>query len=623
MSAITGIFYRNGRKVKPRIIKKMNDKLSHRGPNGSSVWSDGPVGLGHQMLWTTPESLHEKLPFYDNTAGLVITADSRIDNRKDLSEDLEINDNEEISDSYFILKAYEKWGENCPKHLLGDFAFAIWDENHEKLFCARDHFGVKPFNYYLSDNLFCFSTEIKAIHCIPEVLCKLNQLMAAFYLIPNVEIDNLTFYEEILRLPAAHSLTIDLSNVQIQKFWNLDHDLKVRMDSDEDYINKFRELFNEAVRCRLRSAFPIGFELSGGLDSSSIVDVAKNLTENKGFLNTFSLVTEDPQSDESFFIKKMIESGGINPYLLNVDKISPLNDANEISWHLEHPLFSPNVSFFWNLYKKMKRNNIRVLFRGYDGDGVISQGQFYMKELLLNGQWKSLLAEIHGISKRQNLSPYNVLLNKAVFPIVPSHLRNLWRQIRGIRKEGDFIFNNKELDSQLNFKEKYKLYDKFSINPKNAKEFHYILITQGSHQFAFEFLDKLISAFSIEPRYPYFDKRLVEFCYAIPTEQKFKFGWDRMILRRSMSDSVPEEIRWRPLKKFLTPVFEENFLKFEKECINYFIYEKSDNYKFFANPEDIMNIYRRYKLKNDDYQISDVRDIWKVVTLMLWLQGSK
>ena len=118
MSAITGIFYRDGRTVDSKLIKKMNDKLSHRGKDGSNIWCEGPIAFGHQMLFTTQESLQEKLPFHDKKARLVITADARIDNRKELSEELEIEDKENVSDSYFILKSYEKWGEKCPEHLL-------------------------------------------------------------------------------------------------------------------------------------------------------------------------------------------------------------------------------------------------------------------------------------------------------------------------------------------------------------------------------------------------------------------------------------------------------------------------------------------------------------------------
>ena len=162
MSAITGIFYRNGRNVNYDQIKKMNDSISHRGKDGSGVWIEGSVALGHQMLHTTQESLLEKLPFKDETSGMVITADARIDNRTELALVLKLENNEKVPDSTFILKAYQKWGEMCPDKLLGDFAFAIWDPYKKQLFCARDHMGVKPFYYYLSDDALFFATEIKA-----------------------------------------------------------------------------------------------------------------------------------------------------------------------------------------------------------------------------------------------------------------------------------------------------------------------------------------------------------------------------------------------------------------------------------------------------------------------------
>ena len=146
MSAITGIFYRDSRTVKPELIKKMNNRFSHRGPDGSAIWHDRPIALGHQMLWTTRNLCMRNYHFMTQK-GLVITADARIDNRKELSKKLDIENIEEISDSYFILKSYEKWGEKCPEYLLGDFAFVIWDENKRTLFCARDHMGIKPFYY--------------------------------------------------------------------------------------------------------------------------------------------------------------------------------------------------------------------------------------------------------------------------------------------------------------------------------------------------------------------------------------------------------------------------------------------------------------------------------------------
>ncbi len=141
--------------------------------------------------------MHEKLPFHDEKAGLIITADARIDNRKELSEELDIENIEEVSDSYFILKSYEKWGEKCPEHLLGDFAFAIWDEKEEKLFCARDHMGIKPFYYYLNDDIFVFGTEIKALFDVPNVPYQLNKIKVALYLM-DIEDNKLTFYRKYL-----------------------------------------------------------------------------------------------------------------------------------------------------------------------------------------------------------------------------------------------------------------------------------------------------------------------------------------------------------------------------------------------------------------------------------------
>ena len=277
MSSITGILYRDRRLINQETILKMNNSLSHRGPDGSAFWNIGSVAIGHQMLYTTKESLHEILPFYDDKTDLAITADARIDNRHDLAIELDIVDDENISDSYFILKSYEKWGELCPKHLLGDFAFAIWDNNENKLFCARDHMGVKPFYYYLNENIFIFSTEIKALFTLSEVPKELNEKKLALYLNRDILDKELTFYKDIKSLPGAHKLIITSENFVNEIYWKLDPNFNLKMDTEEDYANAFRELFAEAVKCRLRSHYPIGFELSGGLDSSSIVCMAKKI----------------------------------------------------------------------------------------------------------------------------------------------------------------------------------------------------------------------------------------------------------------------------------------------------------------------------------------------------------
>lgn len=360
MSGITGIFRRDGRDADPDDIKKMNDKIAHRGPDGSRVWCEGPVAFGHQMLHTTQESLHEILPFEDEESGLVITADARIDNRKDLAPQLGIEDNEFVSDSYFILKAYEKWGEKCPEELLGDFAFAIWDKNKERLFCARDHMGVKPFYYFISDDIFIFSTEIKSIFSISDVSIKLNEIMVADYFLYNFNDKEITFYENILRLPNAHQISISRNRSKIYTFWELDISKEIKFDSNEEYINKFKEIFFEAVKCRLRSSSQVGALLSGGLDSSSIVCTSNEILKGtKTKINTFSAIFEGiSQCDEREYINEVISKTKFNPFFIHADRLSPLYKYQDILWLFDQPFYAPNLFIQWKLFEEAQKNEV-------------------------------------------------------------------------------------------------------------------------------------------------------------------------------------------------------------------------------------------------------------------------
>ena len=214
--------------------------------------------------------------------GNVITGDLRLDNRRELisSLDFDIKDQDQITDSELALAAYQRWGRSCTAQLLGDFAFAIWDRRSQRLFCARDHYGVKQLYYYCSDRVFVFATEIKALLCLPTVPRRLNETKVADYLLSLCADREITFYQGIYRLPAAHYLLVSPEQQQLQQYWHFDPAKNITLSSDQEYAEAFKELFTEAVNCRLRSAFPVGTLLSGGLDSSSITCVARNLLES-------------------------------------------------------------------------------------------------------------------------------------------------------------------------------------------------------------------------------------------------------------------------------------------------------------------------------------------------------
>lgn len=220
MSAIAGLYRRDGRPVDRAELERMTARLAHRGPDAAGAWIQGPVGLGHRMLWTTPESHQERLPLASDSGDVAITADARIDNRDELIAALGLSDRRGVglTDSELISCAYARWGEDSPKRLIGDFAFALWDKRRQFLFCARDHSGVKPFYYHLSDRIFVLGSEIKALFSLETVPRQLNQVRVADHLAGLFEDESITFFDAFCGFPLATALpcaprTCELSRI--------------------------------------------------------------------------------------------------------------------------------------------------------------------------------------------------------------------------------------------------------------------------------------------------------------------------------------------------------------------------------------------------------------------------
>jgi len=618
MSAICGIFYRDGCTVNHDLIKNMNDKLVHRGPDGSKTWHKSCLGLGHQMLHTTEESLHEVLPFYNEKLNLAITSDARIDNRKELIDILQLDDQPHISDSQLILYAYDRWGENSPSKLLGDFAFVIWDEWENKLFCARDHMGVKPFYYYILDDVFAFATEIKALFSIQQVPKNLNEIKIADYLISNLEERENTFFKEIQRLPAANSLTIDFKTSKMSEYWHLDIKREISHDTDEGYIQEFNEIFDEAVQCRLRSSFPVGSMLSGGLDSSSIACKARELLlkQEKEKLKTFSFIFPTvPESDETKFIEEVINKGDFEANFIKGDELSPLDNIEEIIWHLDQPLFSFNIYLDYGVYYKARENDVRVLLDGYDGDTTLSHGELMLSEFLWNMKFIALYREIKGLSSKLGMNFFKVFYWGCIVTNIPPIVIKLIRFIREHLNQ-DNKFLNKEFSERINIQERLNyLYKYTSSRYKSNKEYQYILLTSGEFQYVLEVIDAVCGKFNIEPRYPFFDKRLIEFALALPVEQKMYNGWDRIILRRAMDNVLPSKVQWRPDKSDISPNFDINFLKFNKNIIDEMVNNNFDLIEDYIDLNGLMEDYNKYK----DGDNPSSTNVWKAVNLILWL----
>lgn len=640
MSAIAGIYYLDSRQLESQSIEKMVDVLAHRGEDGIGIWKEGSIGLGHRLLWTTPESLLEKQPLASRSGNLVLTADVRLDNRNELISLLELTNiaSEKITDSQLILNAYEKWGEDCPKRLLGDFAFAIWDGRNQSLFCARDHFGVKPFYYYSQPGrAFIFASEIKAILCQPEVPHCLNHLKVASYLTVKLNQEDATFYRDVLRLPAGHSISINSSRINLRCYWSLDPNREIKMSSDGEYAEAFKEIFTEAVRCRLRSAFPIGSQLSGGLDSSFIAGVASNIlsTDRQETLHTFSARFQNsPECDERYFQDKIISQSNLQAHFLEAQNLSPFTDLDKVLWHHDEAFLPANLYFTWGIHKAAKALGIRVLLNGFDGDNTVSHGYDYLRELARNGQWRTLSKETWEYGKTQQIPRKKVLktqwnwlwgygikprMYSAIKQISPVNLSRTPRpQLSLDNGVGESPISPK-FAKRLNLVERWQS-QKYA-SPKTERERHYQALNDGILQHCLECFSSVDGAFGIESRSPFCDKRLLEFCLALPPDQKLHYGWDRIVMRRAMEGIVPPEIQWRIDKANFAPSLEQSLFNHDKKRIEYVVKEKPHLIEEFVDIDLVNNAYNRF-LSNETTE-NDVNNLHRTAFLGLWLEKSR
>lgn len=628
MSAISGIFYRDGRSVKFEEINNLNDSMSHRGPDKSSIWMDHSVAFGHQMMCTTEESLHEKLPFFDKKTGLSITSDARIDNREELSRKLNIQNNQNVSDSYYILKSYEKWGEKCPEYLLGDFSFVIWDNNQKKMFCARDHMGVKPFYYFLTDEIFIFSTEFNAFKKIKEVPTVLNQERVYDYLIPFNEDRENTFYKSIKRLPAATLIIVNLDTSYKKIYWKLNVENEITMDSNDDYAKKFLEIFTESVRCRMRTISDLGSMLSGGLDSSSIVSVVCELLEKENsdyFLKTFSAIFPTQEfCDESEYIHEIIKTKRIEPYLIYADKLSPLSQIGPLLELVGEPFDVPNLYLHNEFYKEANKNGVNVILDGFDGDTTVFYGEKYYLDLLQEGDYVKLYDELVLFSKYENSNIFLIILIYILLPLTPELMKNIaqifldgFKSDISLTDKNLFELLNKNFISKPPLKNRFeKLYKNLSSKATTNKSCHHMHLSSGTFQYVLEVADVTAANNSVEPRYPFFDKRLMEFCLALPKEQKFCGIYDRIVMRRAMENILPSKIQYRSSKGALGINFKKNMLEYDIETLEK-SFQDIDLIGEYVNTKYLKEIFKKYKLGEEHVEPFD---IWLSINLIIWLK---
>ncbi len=540
MSGIVGMYDRSGAPVDRALLQALAHFLSYRGPDARQTWSDGPVGLGHTMLRTTRESQIERQPACLD-GRFWITADARIDCREELKGKLVELEGGKVhgptaTDSDLILRSYAVWGADCVQHLRGDFAFAIWDAQRRLLFCARDHFGVKPFYYSEPGELLLFSNTLDCLRQHPDVSAELNDAAIGDFLLFGLNCDvATTTFCDIRRLPPAHVMTVSSEGLRIQRYWSAPTEGRIRYNRLEDYMEHFQTVLQAAVSDRM-APDRTGILLSGGLDSSTIATTARELSGSVGEtldLRAYTVVYESLiPNDDGRYAREVAEFLKIPLKCIPMDEIRPFERWEEPATRSSEPVDDPFFAGLFDLFRTIA-GDCRVVLSGEGADNLMRFEMWpFVRYLMRNQEWRSLLTE----------TPRYLWLRPSILP-------GLKRRVQGLfGKDPTAAFYPPwlapDFARRLNLKDRAKEWSElpaFRPHPILPKAHVSLSLPQWSAMF--EQGDPGLTRCPVEVRYPYLDLRVVNFLLALPP---FPLFFKKKLLREAGAGRLPESVRTRP-----------------------------------------------------------------------------
>ncbi len=397
MGGFAVIYNLDGSPADREIFERMLAAIAHRGPDGCGRWVEGPLAMGYQMFHTTPEAVREAQPLADPDGRYHIVFDGRVDNRVELAaairaKGVALRDD---TDAEIALRAYECFGEDAPRRIVGDFALVIWNGSKRELFCARDPIGIRPFHYYCDGRTFIAATELQQIFADPSVSNAPDEGVVGEYLAGTLKGREYTLFRDIRRLPAAHQMTVGVNGVSKRPYFALDWRKELRYRDDAEYAEHFHEIFGEAVRCRMRAIGGLGAHLSGGLDSTSVVGMASWLRRRGKVADapfeTFSLLFDHPDLDERSYIFETVEMLGLianYPEPVPVDLPMCVETVRRFRDFTEYP----NGGMWNRVWPMARAKGIRVLLSGTGSDEWMSGSPHVYADLSRAGHWRKALA---------------------------------------------------------------------------------------------------------------------------------------------------------------------------------------------------------------------------------------
>lgn len=554
MCGITGILSADPAEAGMDKLRSMTDALVHRGPDGAGYWQHPslPVLFGHRRLAVMDLSPEAAQPFsYLDRYQLIFNGE--IYNSPEIKSILKEKGYRfrTQSDTEVLIAAYDYWKEACLQYFDGMFAFAIWDENLQRLFIARDRFGEKPLYYISTKHSFLFASECKALWRA-GVSKAPNHLMLLNYFVnghtQNAVDGTLTFFKEIFQLPAAHYGIYDYRErrLLLQQYWDLDRKTEKRM-SKEEAVAEWLALFQKSVMRRLRSEVPTGTSLSGGLDSSAVAAMIaavqkKSVEKNHYSRHAFTAVFPGFEKNEQQYAETVAKALQLHHHTIVPDAEGLLKEWEKLCYHQEQPFTSASVYVQFKVMELAQQQGVTVLLDGQGADetlaGYSKYIHRYLQELLVRMQWGKFQQEKK--SFQQHRMPFEWSMKHYASAFLP-----LMSSVSLEAKERKRIFNHPHLSRDYI----HGHYDKyFSVYKPPVSRLNDILYFNTMQQGLNELLhyaDRNSMAFGRELRLPFLSHELVSFTFSLPAEYKMQEGFSKWILRQTIAPFLPKEIVWR------------------------------------------------------------------------------
>lgn len=614
MCGIVGVFsYRDRDPVDSSLLRAMNERIYHRGPDEDGFFERPGLGLAMRRL-TIIDLSSGTQPISNDEGWATIVYNGELWNYKELRAKLEAKGHHFHThcDTESVLHAYIEWGEDCCEHLRGMYGFAVWDEKAQRLFVARDRLGKKPIYYFDNGSTIVFGSEIKSLLLHPAVPREVNLQGISDHLtlryIPSPD----TMFRSIHKLPPAHHMTINAGGAKIRRYWDFDYE-KGKPRSYQEWSEELRERFTDCVRMRLMSDVPLGATLSGGVDSTLIVGLMKELVN--GPIQTFSVGYHEESHSEMKYAKMGVEMYGVDHHEVIVTCEDYLNNLEPATWYRDEPV-SEFAEIPQMLLCRMARKHVKVLLTGEGADELFGGYPKYKSDRLariyhllpwfLRDSLGSLVQNLPFKYRRMKVAEQSLRYDRS--QRIPmwfgsfdnehkSHMlsADLRRQVN--LDIGRLVAPFVERITGATNMEKMQYWDTMAWIPDN-------LMMKA---------DKMAMAVSLEARVPFLDHELVEFAARIPQQYKIKDNVLKFILKDTFRAQLPEEVITRRKAGFLVPISIWFGGKLGEYCRDILLSPTALSRGYYERAELERTLDSHFS-QRQDYE----RELWTLLNLELW-----